>query len=332
VCYHRVVENFDRSRRGAIPSMLISTTMLERHIDWMARRYSFVSLDELGRSLESGRTFSKPVAAITFDDGYSDVYHHAFPLLKRKGIPAAVFVVTSLIGTGQPQIFDRFYLLLRLIYIHGAPLVPTVTGLLRSRGLDTTAVERLGPLESVPVSVMTAVLNSLPGEQIELVLEALEKDVSVTRDQLEEIAPLTWDMVETMHRNGITIGSHTMSHRLLTSENIETAQTELAGSKVELEWRLNARIDHFAYPDGRFNPAVVQAVKSADYRYAYGICQSRDSRFPLLTIPRKVLWERSCLNVLGRFSPSIMNCHSRWVFDSNLCSEHDHKEKHGTIA
>src|SRR5262245_25879227 len=60
VCYHRVVENFDRSRRGAIPSMLISSAMLERHIDWMARRYSFVSLDELGRGLESGKPFSKP--------------------------------------------------------------------------------------------------------------------------------------------------------------------------------------------------------------------------------------------------------------------------------
>src|SRR4030095_3240584 len=143
VCYHRVVENFDRSRRGAIPSMLISTTMLERHIDWMARPYSFVSLDELGRSLECGRSLSKPPAAITFDDGYSDVYHHAYPLLKRKGIPAAVFVVTGLIEPPQPQIWDRFYLLLRRLYLFGAPLAETVADALRAKGLDASRVQSL---------------------------------------------------------------------------------------------------------------------------------------------------------------------------------------------
>jgi peptidoglycan/xylan/chitin deacetylase (PgdA/CDA1 family) len=179
---------------------------------------------------------------------------------------------------------------------------------------------------------MTVVLNSLPGEQIDRLLSALEKHISVTRNHLEEIAPLTWEMVERMHGDGITIGSHTMSHRLLTSESIETARQELLGSKLELESRLKAPVHHFAYPDGRFNPDVVAAVHAADYRYAYGICQTRDPKFPLLTIPRKVLWERSCLNVLGRFSPSIMHCHSQWVFDSNLRCEHDHREKHGTLA
>src|SRR5689334_18284444 len=87
--YHRVVENFERSAANTIPSMLISTRMLERHIDWLAKRFSFWSLDEIGRQLESGHPFEKPAAAITFDDGYGDVYHHAYPLLKRKGIPAA---------------------------------------------------------------------------------------------------------------------------------------------------------------------------------------------------------------------------------------------------
>jgi peptidoglycan/xylan/chitin deacetylase (PgdA/CDA1 family) len=331
-CYHRVVENFNRSRRGAIPSMLISREMLERHIDWIAKRFSFVSLDEIGAHLESNEPFQRPVAALTFDDGYSDMYHHAFPLLQRKGIPAAVFVVTSLIGTGRPQIFDRFYLLLRLLYIHGAPLAQTVAAALRKKGFDSTAVEELSGADNEPFTVMTVVLNALPQEQIEVVLTALEDDVFVRRDQLEEIAPLTWEMIETMHRGGMIIGSHTMSHRLLTSETIETTQRELSGSKLELETKLGSIVNHFAYPDGRFNPAVVHAVRAAKYRYAYGICQSRDSNFPFLTIPRKVLWERSCLNLLGRFSPSIMNCHTQWVFDRKDGCEHDHSEHHATIA
>jgi len=337
VCYHRVVENFDQSRRSAIPSLLISAAMLERHIDWLARRFTFLSLDEIGHQLESGKRFLKPAAAITFDDGYSDVYHHAYPLLKRKGIPSAVFVVTDLIGTRRPQIFDRFYFLLRLLQIHGVPLVQTVAGALRSKGLNASAVEHMSSWDNEPFRVMTVVLNALPQDQIEIVLAALEEQVCVRRDHFEEISPLTWGMIETMHRGGVTIGSHTMSHRLLTSETLNTASGELSGSKRVLEDRLQCPVQHFAYPDGRFNAGVVQAVKTAGYKYGYGICHSRDERLPLLTIPRKVLWERSSLNMLGRFSPAVMNCHAHGVFDSREKCEHDHftiyeSLKTGTVA
>ena len=298
--------------------------MLERHIDWLAKRYRFVSLDDIGNGLECDTRFPRAVATITFDDGYSDVYHHAYPLLKRKGIPAAVFVVTSLIGTGRPQIFDRLYLLLRLLFIHGAKLAPTLAHVLRAKGFDPRPIEQLATSENEPIRVMTAMLNTLPQDQIELVLAALEEHVYVRRDHLEEIAPLTWEMIETMHQGGITIGSHTMSHRLLTSETLDTVRAELLGSKLALEEKLHAPIHHFAYPDGRFNPAVVEAVKSSGYRYGYGICHSRDEKLPLLTIPRKVLWECSCLNMMGRFSSVVMNCQAHWVFDRNGRCEHDH--------
>ena len=83
--------------------------------------------------------------------------------------------------------------------------------------------------------------------------------------------------------------------------------------------------------------AVVQAVNAAGYRYAYGICRKRDPQFPMLTIPRKVLWERSCLDPLGRFSPAVMNCQTRWAFDAKQYCEHDHVStieaaKYGSIA
>ena len=95
--YHRVVENFDEATRTDMPSMLIGTAMFERQLDLIGRRFKFVGIDEVGEAVRNGIPFEKPVAAVTFDDGYQDVFDNALPILKRKGIPAASFVVTDLI-------------------------------------------------------------------------------------------------------------------------------------------------------------------------------------------------------------------------------------------
>src|SRR5438067_4615140 len=104
--YHRVVERLDAFRKFALPSMEISVAMLERHLDWLGTNFEIVSLDDFSIAR---RARSKPRAVVTFDDGYADAFHNAFPMLKRKGIPAAFFVVTDLIGTDDAPIHDRLY-------------------------------------------------------------------------------------------------------------------------------------------------------------------------------------------------------------------------------
>ena len=324
ICYHRVVENFGRSAETAIPSLLISTSMLERHIDWLAKRFKIVSLDEIGMQLAVNGPFHRPLAAITFDDGYADVYHNGLPLLKRKGVPAAVFVVTDLVGSGRPQVFDRLYLLLKVLQSRGLPIAQTVEAAMRSVDLEIEDRDFLQNAQDEPFRIMTLLLKRLSHHRVGLLMTALEQSSFIDHATLEECAPLTWDMIETMHREGITIGSHTKSHTLLTSESLETAMEQLVESKRALELKLSSIVKHFAYPDGRFNAPVVQAVNSAGYRFAYGICRRTDQTFPLLTISRKVLWERACINAWGRFSPSIMSCHAGAVFDSKYRCEHDH--------
>jgi peptidoglycan/xylan/chitin deacetylase (PgdA/CDA1 family) len=299
--------------------------MLEQQIDWLAKHFSVMPLDEITSHLDAELMFPRRrPAAITFDDGYSDVYHHAYPLLKRKGIPAAFFLVTGLIDTGQPQFFDRFYLLLQLLHERGLPLVLTIERALEASGAESVSLNRVPEIEEQPFIVMTAFLNAFPRRELEKAIAALERQVSFDNDLREELSPLTWDMVETLHRGGMTIGSHTKSHALLTTESAETVSNELIESKQTLETRLKVRIRHFAYPDGRFNPDVVHAVARAGYQFGYAICKSADPNRPLLTIPRKVLWERSCLNAFGTFSPAVMNCQADWAFDPEGRCSHDH--------
>lgn len=83
-------------------------------------------------------------------------------------------------------------------------------------------------------------------------------------------------------------------------------------------------IKHFAYPCGRFDKAAIDAVADAGYRYAYTTCLHHDENYPLLTISRKFLWERSCVDARGAFSPAIMDCQVKWFFDLVKRCKQDH--------
>jgi peptidoglycan/xylan/chitin deacetylase (PgdA/CDA1 family) len=49
---------------------------------------------------------SKPLVALTFDDGYANFHANVLPVLSHYAIPATLFVVTSAIGKPGPMSFD----------------------------------------------------------------------------------------------------------------------------------------------------------------------------------------------------------------------------------
>jgi peptidoglycan/xylan/chitin deacetylase (PgdA/CDA1 family) len=55
-------------------------------------------LEDLVECLDRGVTFPRRSVVITFDDGYEEIHTVAWPLLKRFGYPAAVFVAPGEVG------------------------------------------------------------------------------------------------------------------------------------------------------------------------------------------------------------------------------------------
>ncbi|PYT03181.1 MAG: hypothetical protein DMF60_19170 [Acidobacteria bacterium] len=324
ISYHRVVENIEESSRSSISSMLISTRMFEQHLDWIGRHYEFISLDDIGSRLETGTSSTKPAAALAFDDGYSDVYHHAFPLLLKKGIPATVFAVTALVGTQQMQLHDKLYLLLKAAFSHGKQTSRQVVELLQNAGITTPKTEAISRMQPNAFAVMSALLNDVTQAEANRMVQVLEVRFGFGDCRYKELSALSWEMLEEMQSAGMTIGSHTRTHPLLTNESREKMIEETARSRRDLEDRLYVKVQHFAYPDGRHNADATAAVAAAGYRFAYGTCRQRDPEYPLMTIPRKVLWEKSAVDSDGRFSASMMACQMNWVFDLGSSCAHDH--------
>ena len=91
--YHRVGE----SRPDHVPT--VSVWAFERHLAWLAKyRYRMLDLGAIAQAIEQGAPLPRRSAVITFDDGYEETCTIAWPLLKRFGFPATVFVTADEVG------------------------------------------------------------------------------------------------------------------------------------------------------------------------------------------------------------------------------------------
>ncbi|MDA8434016.1 MAG: polysaccharide deacetylase family protein, partial [Nitrospiraceae bacterium] len=76
------------------------------------------------------------------------------------------------------------------------------------------------------------------------------------------------DAITELKEEGVTFGSHTMTHPFLSRLPADRLGAELTGSKAYLEDRLRLPVDFFCYPYGDYDSATVAAAKQAGYRLA----------------------------------------------------------------
>jgi peptidoglycan/xylan/chitin deacetylase (PgdA/CDA1 family) len=321
VCYHRVVEDLRAHSRSA-PAMLISVATLERQLDWIGRRYRFVGLDELAarQAGEVSEDTDRPLAAVTFDDGYADVFHHALPLLRRKGIPATFFV-TSAALEGELERFQHDELYALLCRGCAELGVDSLSSLLRQLGVSEGCFDDdRGPSARELIELNQRLLVRWSWQRIGGLIATLHRAIAGDSESAEgphSCGPslMTWEMLRQICAAGFMVGSHTRSHRILPLESAETVRAELLESRRALERGLGIEISHLAYPNGRFSADTLQAAADAGYRYAYTTCSHRDPARPQLTIPRRCLWERSAAGAARSFFAPMAACEFHGVFD-----------------
>lgn len=86
----------------------VTPKQFERQIETLVSLTEIVALSELPQRLNTGAINHRPIACLTFDDGYANFHSEVLPILKRYRVPATAFVVTSSVGSLAPLPFDHW--------------------------------------------------------------------------------------------------------------------------------------------------------------------------------------------------------------------------------
>ena len=86
--YHRV-------GGGSVDERDLATDRFDAQLDELTG-HEVVSIEEAADRL--GRGDERPSFVLTFDDGFGDVYEHAWPRLRERGLPFTLYLTTAYVG------------------------------------------------------------------------------------------------------------------------------------------------------------------------------------------------------------------------------------------
>jgi peptidoglycan/xylan/chitin deacetylase (PgdA/CDA1 family) len=220
--------------------------------------YDFVTLSDLVGRMKCGRPVGR-LAVLTFDDGFRNVVRHAYPVMKECGAKGCFFIVTNFVG-------HRTLLWTDIVETWIRAQAPETLRVVINRSIVRYPLDTQTRINTAMMDLKSR-LRRLPNDdRVRCMKESGMTDRKYIEQAPEEFAPADWKELQALDPSVLEIGSHTQNHPNCDTIRTPTElESEIAGSKLEIEKRIGRRIEHFCYPAGAFNPDTIEAVRNAGY-------------------------------------------------------------------
>ena len=293
--FHRVLTDSELQQTASLGGMIVRNRTFTAFLKYASENCEFANLAKE----PDWKTGGKLKLAVTFDDGWSDNADAAYPIACRYHVPIVIFIVPERTGTALPFWPERTAAAL--------DCSPSADGSRRSASSIERAIEELKELPARERERRIGQMTAPRG--------ALESSAAVDRT-------MTWEQITELHAGGVTFGSHTSTHEILTMLPAAQAEQEIALSRETIQQKLPASCSLFSYPNGDYSEQVREMVARAGYRFAFlnqepGVW-TRDGD-PFL-IPRVNVCEYHLVDSKGNFSPLIFDYAVVWSAAKGLLS------------
>ena len=274
--YHELAEDSDDIEAWTI----VRRSDFVRQMEYLKAHFEVVGIEEAIRAKDNaGR--QKPLAVVTFDDGYAGNRRILLPLLKSMDLPAAIFVSTGAVISRELYWYDR---------------IITAVQSDRESKLDLSQMG-LGSyrLNRTRESANWAETQRLLSDLKEL--QPLERDTAVAEilEMLKDnegasryaICHLTQEEIKEMSGSPlVTFGAHSHCHGMLPQLTASGVTDSVMKSKSLLEKWTGKEVKYFAYPSGAYDKKVINALKEGGFECSFTTKSKPWDREPLLEIPR----------------------------------------------
>jgi peptidoglycan/xylan/chitin deacetylase (PgdA/CDA1 family) len=230
----------------------------EATLDDFAAQGEAVTMDDIAL----GRPLPPRAYAVTFDDGFRNNSTVAAPALRRRGIPATIYVTTAFIDDNGASWIDLIE-----EAVEAAPAFELDLPFGRRAGESREAKTALLDEMRAYVKAGNGVDPYAFAADARAQLGAGPLRVDPILDQ-----KLDWDEVRALDGDGLfTIGGHGHTHRVLEHLDDDALASELDTSLARLRAQLGHDVVHYSYPEGLegcYSPRLIAQLRARGIRCA----------------------------------------------------------------
>ena len=270
----------------------------DRIVGFLASNFTLLRAADAAQALARG-TLPAAAACITFDDGYADNATVAAPILQRHGVPGTFFVSTGYIDGG------RMWNDTVIEAVRAAP-----DGVLdwSEFGVPPMILDTPASRVAAYGQALRALKHREPEER-RAVTEAIAR-----RACLPERSGLMMSraQVQQLHRAGMEIGGHTVTHPILARLGDAEAAREIGRGREHLAQWTGVPPRTFAYPNGvpgqDFGPRDAALVRDAGFSAAFTTARGTAAAgADAYRIPRFTPWDQQMLRFGARAALQLLS-------------------------
>jgi peptidoglycan/xylan/chitin deacetylase (PgdA/CDA1 family) len=250
--YHRIL------REPLVPG--IPPEIFAQQLEYLQKKFRVIPISQLVKELEA-KTLKPYSVAITFDDGHEDFYNNAWPILKRYGLPASIYITTGFVDKKHWLWPD----LLRFILMNTKHSLVEVTGVGQLLLNEQHLLTSWNALGDYCLGLDAASRRTF------LIGLASQLEVAIPPEPQAPFSPLNWTQLNEMHHEGLDVGSHTVSHPILSTLNEEDLMRELADSRQRIQEEIGEAPIGICYPNGMAKDISTNVEEKAKQFYKYGL-------------------------------------------------------------
>jgi len=229
------------------------------------------------REIDSIKT-KKPIAVLSFDDGYFNFIEYALPVLEKHNLRANMNVIPSCVESGEPVWNVKLY-----DFLTSAP--KSLIDEIALPGFDYQLKDESNDGKIQYGLRISRFLKNRPRVEREELWKNIEKlmrksDFKLTRmmnrEEIKEIA------------KNHEIGAHSYSHESMKFEEIEFFKYDLQKCIKYFRENLDLPLDIYAFPNGSYTAEQIEILQQYKIKYALLVeekyAKKEENVFPRFTI------------------------------------------------
>ncbi len=248
--YHYIRENFDEP----FPSIFgVTPKEFEQELDQIGKSAVFLSQQDIIDIIDNKKDLPNRAAVITFDDGFKEQFELAYPILKRKGIPAIFFVTTKPIECDYVTETHKIHLY--RAHTSSDKLIKIKQEIMEKNSIEFELpsyeeAKNVYQYDEKDAAQLKFFLNhKLTEQHKQIVINKTFSLLEFDERQISNQLYMTKEMLKVLADDGM-LGTHGHTHKPLGLLEPEKAIDDVSKSIIKLKKWTNKMVKSLSYPFG----------------------------------------------------------------------------------